>query len=65
MPTHKRIDITIGEEGEVIIEPVGFRGPECQKATEAIEQALGPVTARFRTNDYFKQPQTQRQERLA
>ena len=65
MPTHKRIDITIGEEGEVTIEAMGFSGPECQKATEAIEHALGPVTSRVRTHDYFKQPQTQRQERLA
>ncbi len=37
----KSIVIEIAATGEVKIEAVGFKGKACEKATEAMEKALG------------------------
>ena len=40
---NRTIEIIIGTAGEIQIDAVGFKGPDCEKATEFLEEALGVV----------------------
>ena len=51
----KSIEVTIHSTGEMEIEALGFRGGECTRATEAIEQAIGAVRTRKKKPEYFQQ----------
>lgn len=42
----KEVIVTVEADGTVKIEAVGFQGQACEKATRAIEQALGKVKAK-------------------
>ena len=48
----KSLLITITPTGEVSIEATGFKGNSCEKATKAIEAALGTVTTRKKKPEY-------------
>ncbi|MEI6716059.1 MAG: DUF2997 domain-containing protein [Verrucomicrobiota bacterium] len=50
--TARTITVTATEEGEIVVEANGFKGKGCQTATEAIEAALGIVTARKKKAEY-------------
>jgi hypothetical protein len=38
---NRTIEIIIGTTGEIQIDAVGFKGPDCEKATAFLEEALG------------------------
>lgn len=58
----KAITVTVSPEGEVEIKAVGYRGASCEKATAALERALGgTVTKKTRTPEYY-QAQDQQQK---
>jgi len=54
----KSIEVTIQTDGKVQIEAIGFKGGACEKATQAIEQALGTVASRKKKPEYFQQSTT-------
>ena len=62
MATRKQIDFTIDDEGNVSIEVKGVAGADCEKLTREIEEALGIVSERSRTSEYYIQ--TEQQERI-
>jgi len=37
----KRVRVTVRADGTTVIEPIGFRGRACLKATAELERALG------------------------
>ncbi|MGO8926014.1 MAG: DUF2997 domain-containing protein [Limisphaerales bacterium] len=41
---NRTIEIIIGITGEIQIDAVGFKGPDCEEATKFLEDALGVVT---------------------
>lgn len=53
MASRKQIDFTIDEEGNVSIQVKGVAGAECEKLTREIEEALGVVSDRSRTSEYY------------
>ena len=53
MASRKQIDFTIDEEGNVSIEVKGVAGADCEKLTREIEEALGIVSERSRTSEYY------------
>ena len=55
----QEITVTIDQEGQATITVSGIDGPDCQAATEALEQALGAVRSRERTPDYHRVCQQQ------
>ena len=55
MAPRKQIDFTIDEEGNVSIQVKGVAGAECEKLTREIEAALGIVSERTRTSEYYIQ----------
>jgi hypothetical protein len=51
----KKIKITISETGAVTVAASGYKGSSCLEATEFIEKAIGSVTKRQKTSDFYKQ----------
>jgi len=50
----KSIVVTVKQDGSVEVEAIGFKGNACEKATEAIEKALGIEAApRKRKPEYY------------
>lgn len=60
MADKQELEITIDDEGNVQIKVIGAAGPSCLDLTKDIEAALGVVTDRQRTSDFYQQPQEQR-----
>ena len=54
----EEIFITINPDGNVTIRTKGFKGKSCLKATEALEEALGKVSERKLTSEYYEQEAT-------
>jgi Protein of unknown function (DUF2997) len=50
----KTIEIIIGIEGEIQIDAVGFKGPDCAKATQFLEEALGVVGKKTKQPEYHQ-----------
>ena len=48
----KSIVIEISSAGDVKVEAVGFKGKGCEKATAAIEEALGKVSIKKHKPEY-------------
>ncbi|MEA3207893.1 MAG: hypothetical protein QOE70_950 [Chthoniobacter sp.] len=53
--SNKSIEVLIQPSGEVQIEAVGFKGNACEKATAALEAALGATKARRKKPEYHQQ----------
>lgn len=51
----KQIIVTVSPTGELTIEAVGFKGNACEKATEAMEKALGVAKSRKKKPEYHAQ----------
>ena len=50
---------TISLDGQATVTVSGIDGPDCQAATEALEQALGAVRSLERTSEYYRARQQQ------
>jgi hypothetical protein len=51
---NRTIEIIIGTIGEIQIDAVGFKGPDCEKATAFLEQALGVVGNKMKKPEYHQ-----------
>ena len=47
------INVIIDKDGNVHIDAIGFNGGECEKATEALERALGTVKKREKKKEFY------------
>jgi hypothetical protein len=57
----KTVIVEVTPEGEVKVEAVGFKGQGCEKATKAIEEAMGISGKRIKKPEYdAKEVTTQR-----
>ena len=55
----QEITVTIDQNGRATVAVSGIDGPDCQAATEALEQALGAVRSLERTSEYYRARQQQ------
>ena len=55
----QEITVTIDQEGQATVSVSGIDGPDCQTATESLEEALGVVRSRERTPEYYRACQQQ------
>jgi hypothetical protein len=60
----KTIEIIIGVGGEIQIDAVGFKGPECEKATRFLEDALGVVGQKTKKPEYHQSAKGRTQQRI-
>lgn len=50
----KTITVIIGFQGEIKVEPAGFEGRSCRKATAELERALGLTKAQNLKPEYYQ-----------
>ncbi|MHB8163763.1 MAG: DUF2997 domain-containing protein [Methanoregula sp.] len=56
--TMQELEITIDNEGRVLIHVNGVKGEDCLALTENLENAVGDVQERSFSSDYYEQPVT-------
>ena len=61
---NRTIEIIIGPSGELQIDAVGFKGPDCEKATKFLEEALGVVGQKSKKPEYHQSARKTNQQRL-
>ena len=61
---NRTIEIIIATNGELQIDAVGFKGPDCEKATKFLEQALGVVGEKRKKPEYHQSAKKTNQQRL-
>ena len=61
---NRTIEIIIGTTAEIQIDAVGFKGPDCEKATRFLEEALGVVNNRTKKPEYHASTSTRNQQQL-
>jgi len=54
----QELEITIGNDGRVVIHVSGATGQDCVSLTGALEQAVGTVEERTFTPEFYEQPVT-------
>jgi hypothetical protein len=59
MATRKDIFFTINDDGEVSIQVKGAPGGDCLELTKAIEEALGIVSDRQHTSEFYQQEESE------
>lgn len=50
----KQVTIEIDTDGNIRVEASGFKGADCEKATKAMEEALGKAGDRKKKPDYYQ-----------
>ena len=61
---NRTIEIIIGTTGEIQIDAVGFKGPDCEKATKFLEEALGVVGKKIKKPEYHQHDTRTNQQKL-
>jgi hypothetical protein len=61
---NRTIEIMIGTTGEIQIDAVGFKGPDCEKATAFLEPALGVVGQKIKKPEYHQRSTRSSQQRV-
>ena len=54
--TMQELEITIDNEGRVLVHVTGVKGEDCLALTKNLETAVGDVQERSFTSDYYEQP---------
>ncbi len=60
----RTIEIIVSPKGDVSIDAVGFKGPDCEKATRALEEALGVVRQRSKKPEYLAKATSVAQQKI-
>ena len=50
----RTIEIIVSPIGDISIDAVGFKGPDCEKATQFLEEALGVVGQKTKKPEYHQ-----------
>jgi hypothetical protein len=61
---NRTIEIIIATSGENQIDAVGFKGPDCEKATKCLEEALGVVGQKTKKPEYHQTLKRGNQQRV-
>ena len=61
---NKTIEIIIAPGGEIQIDAIGFKGPDCEQATRFLEEALGAVAQKRKKPEFHQQATKTNQQRL-
>jgi hypothetical protein len=59
MAKRREIQFSIDDEGNVSIQVKGVSGPECERITREIEEAIGVVSHRERTSEFYQEVTTE------
>ena len=57
----KTIEVIVKTDGSLKIDALGFTGPDCEKATRFLEEALGKVAGKQKKPEHYRQVKRQQQ----
>ena len=60
----RSIEVIVNVDGSLVIDAIGFKGSECEKATRFLEEALGQIATRQRKPAYDERNKTRRQQQV-
>ncbi len=60
----RTIEIIISPQGQVQIDAVGFKGPDCELATRFLEEALGVVNKKTKKPEFHQSAHKNHLQRL-
>ncbi len=60
----RSIDVIVNTDGSLVVDAIGFKGPECDKATRFLEEALGQIAGKQRKPAYKERNRTQAKQRV-
>ena len=60
----RTIEIIIAPSGEIQIDAVAFKGPDCEQATQFLELALGVVGRKIKKPEFHQQTKKTHQQRI-
>ena len=58
------IEVIVSPSGDISINAVGFKGPDCERATKALEEALGAVAQKLKKPEYHARAIARQQQIL-
>ena len=61
---NRSIEVIVNADGSLVVDAIGFKGPDCEKATRFLEEALGRIAAKQRKPAFNERNQTHRQQRV-
>jgi hypothetical protein len=61
---NRTIGIIVSPIGDISIDAVGFKGPDCEKATRFLEEALGVVGKKVKKPEYHQRSTRTNQQRV-
>ena len=64
MSNKRTIEITMSPRGDSTIEAMAFKGADCEKATQYLEDALGVAGQRAKKPEYYQRSRQQHQQKL-
>ena len=60
----RTIEIIVSPKGDISIDAVGFKGPDCERATRALEEALGVIQLRTKKPEYLAKTNSIAQQKV-
>lgn len=60
----RTIEIIVSTTGDILIDAVGFKGPDCEKATAFLEEALGLSGQKTKKPGYHQRANTRNQQKI-
>ena len=60
----RSIEVIVNVDGSLVVDAIGFKGPDCEKATRFLEEALGRIVVKQRKPAYGERNQMRRQQRV-
>ena len=60
----RTIEVTVSPKGDILIDAIGFKGADCEKATRFLEEALGTVAQKQRKPEYQQRSRTAQTQSL-
>ena len=64
MNRKRTIEVVVSPQGQVQIDAVGFKGPDCELATRFLEEALGAVAKKTKKPEFHQSAQKTHHQRL-
>lgn len=60
----RTIEIVVSPKGDILIDAVGFKGSDCEQATNFLEEALGVQAQKVRKPEFLQSTTTKAQQKV-
>lgn len=61
---NRSIEVIVNADGSLVVDAIGLKGPDCEKVTRFLEEALGQIASKQRKPAYNERNRTQTKQRV-